>query len=422
MKPKRLKAYFIITVAVLSAWAATPARAQNGPAVGGTDAFPAVTVTIDNYLEMVMSRNHAMAAERFRAPIADAELNASKVLVDPELTFEGSEDIYSLELGYTIEFGRKRGMRIRQARNFAAMERDEIELFAAELRLAAAEAFIEALAESELLEVKRSSYDYMVELSRSDSLRFLSGEITENDARQSSLEARMLLGELFEQEGEYLASLVVLGLYAGISADTLLVPSGEMRIDIEAGPLPYLIDAGQQNRIEAALAQRSIEMAQRELAVVRSEQKPDVDVFIGYERDWKGLLPRKHMLTGGVTIPLKFSAINKGAVRGAQLAVEQQRRQELGVRAEIEAEIAAAYHQYNAALKTYNHFRSGIMEQAHKVLEGFVYGYRAGETDILEVLIAQRIYNETREQFIESKKNARTAAVNLLYSCGLSLL
>ncbi|MCD8174088.1 MAG: TolC family protein [Alistipes sp.] len=437
MKPNRIRIIEYIAVAVTFVGGGHPAAATAYPAGLATAAHkadtteinataslfggPTLPVTPAAYLQMVMNRNHGLAAENFRGSIAEAELKAAKVVNDPELTFEGSKEVYSLELGYTVEFGRKRGARIRQARTFAEMERHEADLYAAELRLAAAEAYIEAVAEAEMLEVRRSSYHYMLEMSRSDSLRYLAGEITENDARQSSLEARTLLGEVYRQEGDYMASLVVLGFYAGVGADTLLLPVGEVRADIDAAPLPLLIERGHEGRVETALANLGVEMARRDLAVARSEQKPDVDLFIGYERDWKGMLPRKHMLTGGVTIPLKFSSANKGAVRAASLAVGQEVRAETGVRAEIEAEIAAAYYLYNAALRNYDHYRSGIMDEARRVLDGFVYGYRAGETDILEVLIAQRTYNETREQYIESQKDARLAAVNLLYACGMEL-
>ncbi|MCC8036479.1 MAG: TolC family protein [Rikenellaceae bacterium] len=377
-----------------------------------------VAVTFDQYIEMVMLRNHGMAAEMMRNPIARAEIEAAKVLPDPELAFEGADDLYSIELGYTIEFGRKRGARINYARTFAQMEKFEVEIFAAELRLTAAEAYIEALAQREMLEVARSSYDYMIQLSRSDSLRHLAGEITLNEARQSSLEAKTLLGEVYRQEGTYLASLAVLGYFTGISADTLLLPAGEVETHIAESPLPALIGIGLQNRIENELAIHSVELARRELALAKSERKPDVDVFIGYERDWKGFYRSREMLKGGVTIPLKFSAINKGSVRAAKFAVEQERRQEMNVQAGIETEIVQAYHLYHASLNNYEHYLSGIMDQARQVLDGIVYSYMAGETDVLEVLVAQRTYNETREQFIESKKDVQTAAVNLLYACG----
>ncbi|MCD8073371.1 MAG: TolC family protein [Alistipes sp.] len=377
-----------------------------------------VAVTFGEYIQLVMSRNHAMAAERMRAPIAEAEIKAAKVLPDPELAFEGADDLYSIELGYTIEFGRKRGARIDYARTMAQMEKFEVEIFAAELRLAAAEAFIEAVAQGEMLEVKKSSYQYMHQLSRSDSLRYLAGEITLNEARQSSLEAKTLLGEVYEQEGVYLSSLALLGYFTGITPDTLLLPTGEVETHIAGMPLPALVNEGLHNRVENELAMRSVELAHRELAIAKSERKPDVDVFIGYERDWKGFYRSRDMLKGGVTIPLKFSSINKGALRAAELAVEKERRQEKDVQAAIEAEILQAYHLYNASVKNYEHYRSGIMDQAREVLDGIAYGYMAGETDVLEVLVAQRTYNETCEQFIESKKNARSAAVNLLFACG----
>ncbi|MCD7968983.1 MAG: TolC family protein [Alistipes sp.] len=388
---------------------------ENGP----TDQSPAVSLTFEEYLEMVMSRNHGLAVERLRVPIAEAEIKAARVAPDPEFAFEGAGEMYSIELGYTIEFGRKRRGRINYAKTFAEMEKSELRLFTAELRLAAAEAFIEAMAEAQMLEVKRSSYEYMLELSGSDSLRFRAGEITENEARQSALEANTLLGEVYQQEGDYLAALAVLGYFTGISSDTLVMPAGVIRDEMGEVSLSALVANGLANRVENELAMQSVELARRELAVAKSEQKPDVDIFIGYERDWKGFYNSRKLLKGGVTIPLKFSAVNKGSVRAAGYAVEQERRQEMNVHAQIETEIVQAFHLYNAARKTYNHYLSGVMEQARKVLDGAVYSYMAGETDLLEVLIAQRTYNEIREEFIESGKEARLATVNLMFACGM---
>lgn len=65
----------------------------------------------------------------------------------------------------------------------------------------------------------------MRQLSRSDSLRFISGEITENDVRQSKLEASSLLNEVYEQEAAYKSALAVLNQYMGITTDTLTMPA-----------------------------------------------------------------------------------------------------------------------------------------------------------------------------------------------------
>lgn len=66
-------------------------------------------------------------------------------------------------------------------------------------------------------------------------------------------------------------------------------------------------------------------------------------------------------------------------------------------------------------------FNSVLLEDAQKLLDGVVYKYKRGETDILEVLIAQRTYNEIMEQYIETLKGFRSSLIELERACGCSL-
>jgi len=53
------------------------------------------------------------------------------------------------------------------------------------------------------------------------------------------------------------------------------------------------------------------------------------------------------------------------------------------------------------------------------VLDGIVFRYRRGETGILDVLIAQRTYNDIQEQYFETVKEYHSALVELQRSCGI---
>ena len=48
-----------------------------------------------------------------------------------------------------------------------------------------------------------------------------------------------------------------------------------------------------------------------------------------------------------------------------------------------------------------------------------VYTYRRGESGILDVLIAQRTYNEVQEQYLEVMKGYVSSLVNLQKTCGM---
>ncbi|MCD8268430.1 MAG: TolC family protein [Parabacteroides sp.] len=60
----------------------------------------------------------------------------------------------------------------------------------------------------------------------------------------------------------------------------------------------------------------------------------------------------------------------------------------------METSICQAYYYFEAAKKQVAHYRSGLLDESKKVLDGMVYTYRRGESSILDVLIAQRTYNE----------------------------
>lgn len=60
-----------------------------------------------------------------------------------------------------------------------------------------------------------------------------------------------------------------------------------------------------------------------------------------------------------------------------------------------------------------------MLEDSKKVLDGMVYKYKRGETSILDVLMAQRTYNETQEQYLETMKKFASALVNLEKTCGI---
>ncbi|MCD7937316.1 MAG: TolC family protein [Tannerellaceae bacterium] len=378
-------------------------------------------LTLSEYLQRVGNGNLEYIAEKFNIKIAEAEIIAAKVLPDPEIAFEAGEDFYSVELSYDLELGGKRKARVRLARSEAELERLAVEFFFRELSAEAADAFLEALKEKEILQFRRSSYDYMLQLSQSDSIRHRLGEITENDARQSRLEAASLLNEVYEQEANFESALVTLNQYMGRNADTLYIPSGHFEVPYREFSLRELTMRALENRLDLMASLKNSEIAMNQLKLAKAERRIDLGLMVGFERDWNGWLPERDMVKAGISVPLPFSNTNKGALRSARLAVEKSKVEQQSVELQIEAEVAQAYLAFEAARKQVNQYNTVLLEDAQKLLDGVVYTYKRGETDILEVLIAQRTYNEIREQHIETVKDFRSALIELERACGTNL-
>lgn len=380
-------------------------------------------LSFKEYLNQVGKSNLSFIVEKYNIQIADAEVISQKVLPDPEFTFEGADAGMIVELGYNIELGNKRGTRVRLAKSEAEVEKLSVEYFFQELRAEATDAFLDAMMQKELLEVKRSSYEYMLQLSVSDSIRFRLGEINENEARQSKVEAVSLRNEMYQQEAEYKSALATLNQFMGQTVDKLNIPSGDWTVFEKEYSLPRLISLALDNRIDLMAAIKQTEVATNMLKATRAERKMDVGLMVGYEREWKGknrFLPAEYnMLKAGITIPLKFSNTNKGAIRSAEYAIQKSNSEYENAQLQVQKEVAHAFFNYEASQKQVKEFEGGLLDDSEKLLAGTVYKYKRGETSILDVLIAQRTYNEIQEQYLETLKGNASALVELQKTSGI---
>lgn len=380
---------------------------------------PYQDISFEEYLSRVGKNNLNYLAEKLNVSIADAEIIAQKIFPDPELGFEAGNETFSLGLSYSLELGNKRGARIQLARSQAELEKLTLEQGFQDLRAEAANLFLEAILQRELLKVQQSSYEYMLKLSQSDSLRYVAGEITENDARQSKLEAVTLLNTVYGQEAAYQSALVMLNRHMGVAADTLHIPFGNWDELSREFDLPELVKAGLNNRIDLLAVQKSTEVTTREYRLTKAERRPNIGLSVSYERDWNGFLPPARSATAGVSVPLTFSNMNKGAIKAAKFRITQSEIIEKDMELQIQAEITQAWFGYEAEKKKVAQFKSGMLEDSQKVLDGMVYKYKRGETNILDVLVAQRTYNEVRQEYLETMKGYVTSLVELEKSCGI---
>ena len=396
---------------VLSTFSLISIQAQNHTTQG------AENLSFSEYLSQVNQNNLSLLAEKYNLQIAEAEVIAQKVLPDPELTVEAADENYTLALGYTLELG-KRGARMRLAESQAELAKLALEMYFQELRAESAVRFAEAIHHKELLEVRQKSYESMLQLSHSDSIRFRAGEITQTDAYQSKLEAALLLNAVFEQEAAYKSALVVLNRQTGKTAEILPNPLGQWTLSEKKYTLPQLIEAGKQHRIDLLAAKQGVTIAVNQRQLLKAERRTDIGLSVSYEKSWKPSPWSFQGVKAGVSVPLKFSNSNKGALQATQFGIKQAEINEQAAEMQVQSEIAQAFFYFEAATKKLRQFQSGLLDNSKKVLEGTVYKYNRGETGIVEVLIAQRSYNDVQEQYLEAKQGYFSSLIELHKTCG----
>lgn len=385
------------------------------------------------YLKRVVEGNLGYASQKLNVSAAKADLVASKVFNDPQLSFEyANNQDRTLQMGQSYEVGLtqtlslgKRGAAIRLKRSESELTEALLEEYFRHLRADATVTYYEVLMKKQLLAVKKDAYRSMRELAVSDSLRLLTGKIMEIEATQSRLEAGIMYNEVLQAETELRNGYAALDLMMGrMSSDTLFVPEGKLQSAERLFSLDDLMTQAMAHRSDLMVALKNTEVAYRGVTAARRERLPDVDLSlaVGHNNQVRNVdapAPKFNSVTIGVAFPLKFSALNHGAVRAAKFRAMQAETDYQQACLQVRMEVMKAYHQYQSLFTQLKQFKSGLLEQAKGVLKGEIYSYNRGEIALLDVLNAQRTFDDVRAQYIETLYQYNVALVELERASGI---
>lgn len=395
----------------------------------------AFSQTFDTFMSAVEKYNSGYLAERYNIDIAEANAEAARVFNDPEVSVEYGDNQdrvlmmgRSLEVGlsYNFSLGNVRKARIAVARSEEELTRYLVSDYFRKLRFEAMAAWAQAWEAREILALKTSTAESMRSLASSDSLRAAAGEIGKTDAKQSSIEARALKGEMLGARADYSNALTSLSAlsggmtFSGIQADGL----GFSPVTV---PVDALIEMALDRRADLKAAVISKTLSEKNLALAKAERAPELGVNMGYSynkevRNEIAPAPKFNGVTVGVSIPLKFSSANKGTRKAAEKAVMQADAAYEEACRQIEAEVRMAWATYQAALETAAECSDSMLQDAAEILESRKKAYLQGESSLLDYLLATRVYNDTAEACIGAKSALFTAWADLLGAVGAEAL
>lgn len=391
-------------------------------------------ISYSQYLDLVIKNNVEYAAERLNVDIAKANIRTAGVIPDPELTIEGTDNgERKMQMGYeigasldwTMELGGKRRARVELAKSESDLAISLLDNFYRELRAEATLEFLSALRNENLYNTQLEAYENMNKLAMADSLRYLFGEISQVTARQSKLESRTLLNEVMRAETEWINGLLYLDKYVNKETnDTILKPMGDFSAFDRDFVLEDLIITAQNNRSELLAALQNVEVARKVVRLERANRKIDLGLNLSvshatYAHNEVAPTPAHTPISVGVSIPLKFSNRRNSGLKVAQFQRRQAEYSYAQIENEIAIEVSQAYRLYNTMRSQLKQFDDGILEEAKIILDGRIYSYNRGENSLLEVLDAQRTYNDIREQYFETLYNTAAALVELERSVGI---
>lgn len=387
--------------------------------------------SFSEYLNSVKNKNLGLAAQKYNVSIAEASILTAGIFPDPQIDMETSNNGVSKNMGHTLEgalswtleLGGKRKARIETAKNEAEYAKLQLQDYIRNLLADASLGYIDALKSKALLDVQKESYHSMLTLAKSDSIRYKLGDISRVTSQQSKLEAYSLLNNVYHLEGIQQQAVTALSDFIGDDSTGKDI-TGDLNSFNRNFSLSDLITQAVSKRADLLASKQNINTAASRIQLEKANRIIDLGLSAGAGHNTSANneiapSPAVNTVKLGISVPLKFSNRRNMNLKIAEMGYSQAETEYRQIENSIRMEVTQAYQQYVSTQKQLHQFDNGMLTEAESILKGITYSYQRGESSILEVLNAQRTYNELRQNYFELLSENAAALIELERKAGI---
>lgn len=403
----------------------------------------------DEFIHEVLQSNLDYAAQRYNVDVAQAQLEASRLLPNPTLQLAGDRDLtyhdryatgtdgqpallrqveaQSIGLTQSLPLGGKRKWRIRVAEQTYRAAAATVDDFLRNLKVDASEAFAEALATQKTVEQHRVAADFLKNLVSAQEARFRAGDIGEADLVETRLEELQFRNELLKAEDDAQQARLALSTFLGRDrGQTSFIVHGRLEQSDRDYDLTKLIDQALVNRPDLVALRHARDAARSAVVLAKRQIIPDIDVGVTYTNNG-GVVgnhpvdptPGFHQLGLQLSIPLPLFDRGQYAVAAAKAQAEQAEVQLKSAEMNTEVSIRAADSRYRSARDRLHSFQENVLKSTDLLLQARRYSYQRGASSLFELLAAQRSANEVQQSYQDALADTAKALLELERATGL---
>jgi cobalt-zinc-cadmium efflux system outer membrane protein len=383
-------------------------------------------------VEAVRSGNRDLRAAREQLRQAEARLVQSGLRPNPtveaawateRLTDNKGAGGYSASYTHPFELGGQRGKRMRVAEFGVELARAQI---ADAERLAIGQArtlYSEAVAAAARLDLLQRAVGLNRQMLQVTLVQRKAGDASRLDETLLRATANQVDAQRFQAETQVDSFLLQIKNLMGRPPDTPLL------LRAQAGPAA--VNLTEEAAISAALAGRPDlkaarlreELAEAGIDLAKAQIYPTIGVSVHFSSDKLVLedLPmmgsryveKDREVSFGVSIPLPLFNRQQGAIAESVSQRVQAKAQREATELSIRREVAAAYRSYQAAGKTLELLRTGVVGQNQESFQIVRLAYQLGELRLLDVINQQRILIDAQTAYAAAQHDYFVAAVDL---------
>lgn len=393
--------------------------AATEPALGQSVPPP---MLLDQVIEEAVSRNLRLLAERFNLSIGEARIVQARLRPNPVLSLGGNYlDILgsrfnpstnaagptevNARVDYILERANKRQERIAVAEASKAVSQLELLNSTRNLILNVTSGFTDLLLAKENAALARASLEAFNQIVTVNRTRVNAGDLARVELVRSEVAQLQFANQVRQAESKVrLARNRLQALMGRLVFDPAFDVTGTLRRDALLAAKQELAQLAMTARPDLESLRRDQARSQAELRLQLAQGKVDYTV---------GAALNRQVGVGGLTsgnsagiffsMPLPVFNKNQGEIDRARREQEQIQARIRSLEQEIQAEIENAFEQFQTARQLLEQIETDLLERAKRVREITDFSYRRGEATFVELLDAQRTYNETMQGYNEAR-------------------
>jgi outer membrane protein, heavy metal efflux system len=379
-------------------------------------------LTLARAVAMTLEKSPVLTSFSWDVRAAEARIIQAKLVPNPEISVEGEDftraDVRSatesmqntLELSQLIELGGKRDSRIREAQFDRETAEWDYQVKRLEVLKLTTLAFIDVLTAQRNVQLAEENVELTEGAVPVTHKRVEAGKASDVELLRTNTAAATARIHLTAVKRDLETARVNLAAQWGAKQATF--PSVTGNLD-QLRPIPSLQSLKAKLQQNPDLTRWRTERQKREatLNLARAEAKPDVTLRAGPR-----LLGASHAdvtLVAGFSIPLPLWNRNQGKIAEAEANVAKAADERAAAEAQAYAELNEGYQTLGRAAEEVQILRETVLPGAKSAVDQITDGYAAGRFSQLDVLDAQRTYNESQTQYVKALSDFQKAQAQI---------
>jgi len=394
------------------------------------------SLTIEEAVDEAVQRNLALLAERANLSIAEASLITARLRPNPVLSGGGNSldwlgtgfnevngagpPEYAVRVDVPFERAHKRELRTEVANDAKRIAEAQFAEAVRKVKLDVTLAGIDVLEAKAKLQLAQDNLQALDHLLQLNERRLTSGAIAPLEVSRSRVATLQYRGNVRTAQLALTQARLKLLPLLGRKPEEEPIDIDD-RLGLPPAPaspdLTALQTTARSTRPDLVAAQREQARTQADLRLQIAQGKIDYTLGAEYRRQ-QGVNGTGNMLGLFFSAPLPVFNRNQGEIARAEAESDKATRSVNALETGLASEVSSAYEAFDASRQLLIEIERDLLTPTNEARAGTTYMYQAGATSLLDVLDAQRAYNDTMDTYYSAQAAYRRAQATLMLVVG----